>query len=185
MIFFLYRCRDFFFFFFLRFCFRQIFFLSLSPSLKSFSFPLPLFCSFCSSSFPPFPSVRCSFSCQATKTLVFIFFFSKKEKTKEKKSYISHGQYPECKFVPLSSPSPSPYSQISLPPLTPNLFPPILPFFSFKTPSFLPLSVDDVKHPLQRSWTLWYDDGKRVPNVEWLDTLKQVVSVAAVEDFWG
>uniref|UniRef100_A0A7S4PBP0 Uncharacterized protein n=1 Tax=Paramoeba aestuarina TaxID=180227 RepID=A0A7S4PBP0_9EUKA len=44
---------------------------------------------------------------------------------------------------------------------------------------------NEIKHPLQRSWTLWFDDGKRVPNVEWLDTLKQVISVATVEDFWG
>jgi translation initiation factor 4E len=44
----------------------------------------------------------------------------------------------------------------------------------------------NVKHPLESSWTLWYDYQQRKTNQEsWLDSLKKVFSFETVEDFWG
>jgi hypothetical protein len=43
-----------------------------------------------------------------------------------------------------------------------------------------------VKHPLQNTWTLWFDSpGKKANIVSWSQNLKEVTSVDAVEDFWG
>ncbi|ORZ12730.1 translation initiation factor eIF 4e-like domain-containing protein [Absidia repens] len=43
-----------------------------------------------------------------------------------------------------------------------------------------------VKHPLQNTWTLWFDNpGKKANSQSWSQNLKEVVSMDAVEDFWG
>eukprot|EP01104_Vermistella_antarctica_P000007 TRINITY_DN0_c1_g1_i1.p1 TRINITY_DN0_c1_g1~~TRINITY_DN0_c1_g1_i1.p1 ORF type:complete len:297 (-),score=86.34 TRINITY_DN0_c1_g1_i1:133-1023(-) len=43
-----------------------------------------------------------------------------------------------------------------------------------------------VKHPLQSSWTIWYDNpGKKTSQQSWGDHLKQIISFNTVEDFWG
>uniref|UniRef100_A0A7S4PC61 Uncharacterized protein n=1 Tax=Paramoeba aestuarina TaxID=180227 RepID=A0A7S4PC61_9EUKA len=47
-----------------------------------------------------------------------------------------------------------------------------------------------IKHPLQRSWTLWFDatmkksERSSVQN-EWNQGLKEVLTVSTIEDFWG
>jgi len=42
-----------------------------------------------------------------------------------------------------------------------------------------------VKHPLQNSWTIWYDNpGKRSNQASWGDHLKKITTVGTVEDFW-
>jgi len=42
-----------------------------------------------------------------------------------------------------------------------------------------------VKHPLQNSWTLWYDNpGKRTNPNSWADHLKKITTFDTVEDFW-
>jgi len=42
-----------------------------------------------------------------------------------------------------------------------------------------------VKHPLQNSWTIWYDNpGKRSNQASWGDNLKKITSFGTVEDFW-
>ncbi|CEP09162.1 hypothetical protein [Parasitella parasitica] len=44
----------------------------------------------------------------------------------------------------------------------------------------------NVKHPLQNTWTLWFDNPSKKPNAaSWSENLKQIVSVNTVEDFWG
>lgn len=41
-------------------------------------------------------------------------------------------------------------------------------------------------HPLQRTWTLWYDRPDRKTNQDdWLKSLKRVYDIATVEDFWA
>jgi len=42
-----------------------------------------------------------------------------------------------------------------------------------------------IKHPLQNSWTLWYDNpGKKASQDSWADNLKKIVTFDTVEDFW-
>jgi len=42
-----------------------------------------------------------------------------------------------------------------------------------------------VKHPLQNSWAIWYDNpGKRSNQASWGDHLKRITVVSFVEDFW-
>ncbi|KAI7861477.1 translation initiation factor eIF 4e-like domain-containing protein [Spinellus fusiger] len=44
----------------------------------------------------------------------------------------------------------------------------------------------NVKHPLQNTWTLWFDNPGKKANVNsWSQNLKEIVSIATVEDFWG
>ncbi|ORX97201.1 translation initiation factor Eif4e [Basidiobolus meristosporus CBS 931.73] len=44
----------------------------------------------------------------------------------------------------------------------------------------------NVKHPLNNSWTLWYDSrGKKTNQSSWSQCLREVVSFNTVEDFWG
>jgi translation initiation factor 4E len=43
-----------------------------------------------------------------------------------------------------------------------------------------------IKHPLQNSWTLWFDNpGHKTNSKNWSQNLKQVFTFASVEDFWG
>ncbi|KAI9468253.1 MAG: translation initiation factor eIF 4e-like domain-containing protein [Benjaminiella poitrasii] len=43
-----------------------------------------------------------------------------------------------------------------------------------------------VKHPLQNTWTLWFDNpGKKANAQSWADNLKEIISFDTVEDFWG
>jgi len=42
-----------------------------------------------------------------------------------------------------------------------------------------------VKHPLQNSWTIWYDNpGKRSNLASWGDHLRKITTFGTVEDFW-
>jgi translation initiation factor 4E len=42
-----------------------------------------------------------------------------------------------------------------------------------------------VKHPLQNSWTIWYDNPqKRTNQASWGDHLKKITTFGTVEDFW-
>jgi len=42
-----------------------------------------------------------------------------------------------------------------------------------------------VKHPLQNSWTIWYDNpGKRSNQASWGDHLRKITTFGTVEDFW-
>lgn len=41
----------------------------------------------------------------------------------------------------------------------------------------------NVKHPLNTEWSLWVST--KVKSDNWLDTIKNVVTVGSVEDFWG
>ncbi|KAI9022328.1 translation initiation factor eIF 4e-like domain-containing protein [Phycomyces nitens] len=44
----------------------------------------------------------------------------------------------------------------------------------------------NVKHPLQNTWTLWFDNpGKKANTQSWSQNLKEIVSIDTVEDFWG
>lgn len=44
----------------------------------------------------------------------------------------------------------------------------------------------NVKHPLQNTWTLWFDNpGKKANAASWSANLKEIVNVDTVEDFWG
>jgi translation initiation factor 4E len=41
------------------------------------------------------------------------------------------------------------------------------------------------KHPLQNTWTLWFDNpGKKANAQSWADNLKEIISIDTVEDFW-
>ncbi|KAI7905170.1 translation initiation factor eIF 4e-like domain-containing protein [Cokeromyces recurvatus] len=43
-----------------------------------------------------------------------------------------------------------------------------------------------VKHPLQNTWTFWFDNPGKKANVQsWADNLKEIVSFDTVEDFWS
>jgi translation initiation factor 4E len=43
-----------------------------------------------------------------------------------------------------------------------------------------------VKHPLQHSWTLWYDcPSRKVSHSNWHENLKKLITFDTVEDFWG
>eukprot|EP00743_Colponemidia_sp_Colp-15_P003841 GILK01004145.1.p1 GENE.GILK01004145.1~~GILK01004145.1.p1 ORF type:complete len:241 (-),score=30.89 GILK01004145.1:217-879(-) len=56
--------------------------------------------------------------------------------------------------------------------------------------SFTGMTIPDpsdltVKHPLQHRWALWYDNpGKKVSQTSWGESLKKLVMVDTVEDFW-
>lgn len=42
-----------------------------------------------------------------------------------------------------------------------------------------------VKHPLQNTWTLWFDNpGKKANAQSWADNLKEIITIDNVEDFW-
>lgn len=42
-----------------------------------------------------------------------------------------------------------------------------------------------VKHSLQNTWTLWFDNpGKKTSAQSWADNLKEIISFDTVEDFW-
>lgn len=41
----------------------------------------------------------------------------------------------------------------------------------------------NVKHPLNTEWSLWMST--KVKSDNWLDTIKNVITVGSVEDFWG
>jgi len=42
-----------------------------------------------------------------------------------------------------------------------------------------------IKHPLQNSWTLWYDKPeKKTTQTSWAEGLKKIVTFSTVEDFW-
>lgn len=42
-----------------------------------------------------------------------------------------------------------------------------------------------VKHPLQNTWTLWFDNpGKKASAQSWADNLKEIISIDTAEDFW-
>ncbi|KAJ1959014.1 eukaryotic translation initiation factor 4E [Dipsacomyces acuminosporus] len=44
----------------------------------------------------------------------------------------------------------------------------------------------NVVHPLNSRWTLWFDNpSKRTSTSSWTANLKEIVTVANVEDFWG
>ncbi|ORX81806.1 eukaryotic translation initiation factor 4E [Basidiobolus meristosporus CBS 931.73] len=44
----------------------------------------------------------------------------------------------------------------------------------------------NVKHPLNSSWILWYDNpGKKTNQHSWSQNLKQIICFDTVEDFWG
>lgn len=44
----------------------------------------------------------------------------------------------------------------------------------------------NMKHPLQSTWTLWFDNpGKKANSNNWSENLKEIVNVNTVEDFWG
>ncbi|KAF9917327.1 eukaryotic translation initiation factor 4E [Lobosporangium transversale] len=44
----------------------------------------------------------------------------------------------------------------------------------------------NVKHPLNNSWTLWFDNpGKKTNPNTWEQSLKELITVETVEDFWG
>ena len=41
-----------------------------------------------------------------------------------------------------------------------------------------------IKHPLQNSWTLWYDNpGKKTSQTSWAEGLKKIVTFDTVSDF--
>ncbi|XP_062713762.1 eukaryotic translation initiation factor 4E1-like [Aedes albopictus] len=40
-----------------------------------------------------------------------------------------------------------------------------------------------IKHPLQSTWTLWYQEPDRIKS--WEDTLNEVTRFSTVEDFWS
>jgi translation initiation factor 4E len=43
-----------------------------------------------------------------------------------------------------------------------------------------------VKHPLHHAWTFWYDTpGKKKNQQSWGKSLKELITVTSVEDFWG
>ncbi|KAI9298904.1 eukaryotic translation initiation factor 4E [Neoconidiobolus thromboides FSU 785] len=44
----------------------------------------------------------------------------------------------------------------------------------------------NVKHPLQESWTFWYDSQNSKPaQKDWSQNLKPLITFRTVEDFWG
>lgn len=57
-----------------------------------------------------------------------------------------------------------------------------------QSPEVLQLSetIDyTVKHPLQNTWTLWFDNpGKKASAQSWADNLKEIINIDTVEDFW-
>mmetsp|Transcript_16734 Transcript_16734/g.47199 ORF Transcript_16734/g.47199 Transcript_16734/m.47199 type:complete len:256 (+) Transcript_16734:311-1078(+) len=54
------------------------------------------------------------------------------------------------------------------------------------TPVGDPEAPISVKHPLQNSWTMWYDNpGRKTSKAMWSQNLKKVLTFQYVEDFWG
>jgi hypothetical protein len=50
----------------------------------------------------------------------------------------------------------------------------------------LPAVEDTEKHPLQNKWTLRFDRPTgRTNEMNWADSLKEIITFATVEDFWG
>lgn len=47
----------------------------------------------------------------------------------------------------------------------------------------IPISHDDIKHPLQHTWALWFFKNDR--NKNWSDNLRLVTKFDTVEDFWA
>lgn len=48
-----------------------------------------------------------------------------------------------------------------------------------------PVSSDfDVKHPLQFSWTMWYNEPQPRNSKEWTNNVKKILTFDTVEDFW-
>ncbi|KAI9089427.1 translation initiation factor eIF 4e-like domain-containing protein [Phlyctochytrium arcticum] len=44
----------------------------------------------------------------------------------------------------------------------------------------------NAKHPLQNRWTIWFDNPAKRTNLHnWSNNLKNLITVDAVEDFWG
>lgn len=44
----------------------------------------------------------------------------------------------------------------------------------------------NIKHPLQSSWTLWYDSAsKKGSTKDWSQNIKALITFSTVEDFWG
>ncbi|KAJ3299183.1 hypothetical protein HK104_009787 [Borealophlyctis nickersoniae] len=44
----------------------------------------------------------------------------------------------------------------------------------------------NVKHPLEHRWTLWFDNpGKKATQANWAFSLKNLITLDSVEDFWG
>lgn len=46
----------------------------------------------------------------------------------------------------------------------------------------------NIKHPLERQWTLWFDGVTKNRNAEkedWMANLKKLITIGTVEDFWG
>jgi len=76
-----------------------------------------------------------------------------------------------------SKPSTSPTARIFKKPESPEI----------EKKEILTIEKDfNVKHPLQNSWTLWYDNpGHKTNSKNWSQNLKQVLSFSTVEDFWS
>ncbi|KAF9349441.1 eukaryotic translation initiation factor 4E, partial [Mortierella sp. NVP85] len=44
----------------------------------------------------------------------------------------------------------------------------------------------NVKHPLHNPWTLWFDNPPKKSNEKnWEQSLKELITIDTVEDFWG
>ena len=44
----------------------------------------------------------------------------------------------------------------------------------------------NVKHPLKNKWTLWFDNpGKKANDANWGASMKRLITIDTVEDFWG
>ncbi|CEP07933.1 hypothetical protein [Parasitella parasitica] len=43
----------------------------------------------------------------------------------------------------------------------------------------------NVKHPLQNTWTLWFDSPKKGNAQSWADNLKEIIDIDTAEDFWS
>ena len=41
------------------------------------------------------------------------------------------------------------------------------------------------KHPLNSKWTLWVDNKENAKSKIWLESIKKIITVDSVEDFWG
>ncbi|CAO3618348.1 unnamed protein product [Cunninghamella echinulata] len=55
--------------------------------------------------------------------------------------------------------------------------------FTVPIPEGLDLTVE---HPLQNSWTIWFDNPLLNTNSQsWAENLKEIVTVNTVEEFWG
>lgn len=49
----------------------------------------------------------------------------------------------------------------------------------------IPENISSQKHPLQNSWTMWYDSPNTYKaGADWKSAVKKIVSFSSVEDFW-